>query len=161
VHQDVESAERVGALRDEVSHFADRSQVRAKDRAAASQRLDLRERLLGSAGIAVVVDDNIGAFLREAQGDALSDAFPAAGHKHFLAGQQTLRLDTCCCESRAVHVEPFPGAVPSVNYSRCRPPSTRIVSPVMKSVWQSRTTALAISISPPQCPTGVALATSS
>ena len=49
----------------------------------------------------------------------------------------------------------------SSTYSRCRPPSTRMVSPVMKSVWQRSATALAISASPPQWPTGVALATSS
>ena len=41
-------------------------------------------------------------------------------------------------------------------YLTWRPPSTRIVSPVMKSLSSSATTAFAISISPPHRPSGVA-----
>ena len=43
--------------------------------------------------------------------------------------------------------------------SAWRPPSTRIVSPVMKSLSTSASTAFAISISPPQRPSGVACST--
>src|SRR5207248_4777395 len=44
-------------------------------------------------------------------------------------------------------------------YLTCRPPSTRMVSPVMKSLSISASTAFAISISPPQRPSGVACST--
>src|SRR5205807_1688505 len=47
----------------------------------------------------------------------------------------------------------------AVDYFRWRPPSTRIVSPVMKSLSSSASTAFAISISPPQRPRGVACST--
>src|SRR6185436_5727776 len=43
---------------------------------------------------------------------------------------------------------------PYLPYLRCRPPSTRIVSPVMKSLSSSPRTAFAISFSPPQWPSG-------
>ena len=45
------------------------------------------------------------------------------------------------------------------DYFTWRPPSTRIVSPVMKSLSSSASTAFAISISPPQRPSGVASST--
>ena len=47
------------------------------------------------------------------------------------------------------------------HYLMCRPPSTRITSPVMKSVSISATTALAISAPPPHRPSGVAFSTAS
>ena len=48
---------------------------------------------------------------------------------------------------------------PGVVSVRCRPPSTRIVSPVMKSESMSASTAFAISSAPPQRPSGVAFST--
>ena len=47
-----------------------------------------------------------------------------------------------------------------LRHAKCRPPSTRMVSPVTKSVSQRNSTACAIASSPPQRPSGVAAATS-
>ena len=74
VHQHVEPAECLGASRDQVAHFADRSEIGANDGAATAERLDLGQRFFGAPGVAVVVDDDVRAFLREADGDAAADA---------------------------------------------------------------------------------------
>ena len=103
VHQHVEPAERVGAARDQVAHVGDRPEIGLNDGAAAPQRLDLGQRLLGAFGIAVVVDDDVGAFLGEADGNAAADALAAAGDEHLSAEQPVAAEVDRCGERGTIH----------------------------------------------------------
>ena len=46
------------------------------------ERLYLGQRFFGAAGVAVVVDDDVGALFGETDGDAAADPLAAAGDEH-------------------------------------------------------------------------------
>ena len=63
---------------------------------------DLRLDRVGLLGVRVVVDDDVGAFLREADGDGGADALAAAGDQCDLACEfahgETVRRDLAGCK---------------------------------------------------------------
>ena len=69
------------------------------------------------------------------------------------------RLDEAAVRRARLTTKPATHERPGTSYFTCRPPSMRIVSPVMKSLSSSASTPFAISISPPQRPSGVASST--
>ena len=91
VDQHVQAAERVDAARHQVVHLGDFPEIGLEDGAAPAERLNLGQRLLGAFRVGVVVDDDVRAFLRHADGDAAADALAAAGDEHFASGETLMR----------------------------------------------------------------------
>jgi hypothetical protein len=85
VDEDVESAEEIRALRDQLTHLSGDVEIRLQRRALATKRRHLRQRFVGASRIAVVVDDNIGAFAGEANRDFATDPLAAACDECLLA----------------------------------------------------------------------------
>ena len=82
VDQHVEPTQRLGTARDEVAYFRHSSKIGLDDRATPPERLYLGQRFFGAAGVAVVVDDDVGALFGETNGNAAANPLAAAGDEH-------------------------------------------------------------------------------